>query len=103
WGFYDAIDYTPSRVPDGERRVVVYNYMAHHHGMTLAALANCLLDHRLQRRFQEQPLIRSTELLLQEKVPVSVLEFQPQSDEVTSPPPVIETLEPVSRRITTAA
>jgi cyclic beta-1,2-glucan synthetase len=102
WGFYDAVDYTPSRVPPGERRVVVYNYMAHHHGMTLAALANCLLDHRLQRRFQEQPLIRSAELLLQEKVPVSVLEFQPQSDETATPPPLTETPEPVSRRITTA-
>ncbi|HEY2250686.1 MAG TPA: cyclic beta 1-2 glucan synthetase, partial [Planctomycetaceae bacterium] len=102
WGYYDAVDYTPDRVPPGERRIVVYNYMAHHHGMTLAALANCLLDHQVQRRFQAQPLIRSVELLLQEKVPVAVLEFQPQSDEVTVAPPVVEPLEPVSRRITTA-
>ena len=101
WGYYDAVDYTPDRVPEGERRIVVYNYMAHHHGMTLAALANCLLDHRIQRRFQEQPLIRSAELLLQEKVPVAVLEFQPQTDEATTAPRLTEPLEPVSRRITT--
>ena len=24
WGFYDAVDYTPDRVPDGERRAVVF-------------------------------------------------------------------------------
>ena len=90
WGFYEAVDYTPSRVPDGRRCVIVYSYMAHHQGMTLAALANCLLNHVLQRRFQELPLIRSTELLLQEKVPVSVLHFQPQADEATPAPPLNE-------------
>jgi len=101
-GYYEAVDYTPTRVPDGRRCVVVYAYMAHHHGMTLAALANCLLNHVLQRRFQNLPLLRSTELLLQEKVPVSVLHFQPQADEATPAPPVHVPLEPVSRRITTA-
>ena len=40
WGFYDAVDYTPDRVPDGERRVVVFSYMTHHQGMTMVALAN---------------------------------------------------------------
>ena len=103
WGLYDALDYTPSRVPEGERRVVVYCYMAHHHGMTLTALANCLLDHRMQRRFQGLPLIRATELLLQERVPVAVLEFQPQTDEAASVPQLPESPGPVSRRLSTAA
>ncbi len=102
WGLYDAIDYTPDRVPEGERRVVVYCYMAHHQGMTMAALSNCLFDHRLQRRFQSQPLVRATELLIQERVPVAVLEFQPQADEAASVPHLPETPSPVSRRITSA-
>ena len=48
----------------------------------IAALANCLLDRRMQRRFQRQPLARAIDLLLQERVPVSVLQFQPQDDGV---------------------
>ncbi len=100
WGLYDAIDYTPSRVPEGERRVVVYCYMAHHQGMTMAALSNCLFDHRTQRQFQSQPLVRATELLIQERVPVAVLEFQPEADEAAAVAQLPETPSPVSRRIT---
>ena len=102
WGFYDAVDFTPERVPETERRTIVYCYMAHHHGMTMAALANCLLENCMQRRFQGQPLARATELLLQERVPTAVLEFQPHGEEastVTLPP---ETIGPVSRRLATA-
>ena len=101
WGFYDAVDYTPGRVPPGERRIVVYCYMAHHHGMTMVALANCLLDHCMQRRFQGQPLIRATELLLQERVPQGVLQFQPPAGEAATVPALPETPGPVSRLLST--
>jgi len=101
WGFYESVDYTPDRVPEGDRRVVVYSYMAHHQGMTLVALANALFDHCVQRRFQRQPLIRSTDLLLQERIPLAVLEFQPQDDSAATVPPMLALPGPVSRRITT--
>jgi cyclic beta-1,2-glucan synthetase len=101
WGFYDAVDYTPERVPAGERHAVVYNYMAHHQGMIMVALSNCLQDHRMQRRFQRQPLARSTDLLLQERTPMSVLQFQPQDDSTAAPPPLPETPGHVSRQIST--
>ena len=42
YGFYEAIDYTPERVPKGKRSVVVRSYMAHHQGMSLVALNNTL-------------------------------------------------------------
>ena len=42
FGFYEALDYTPSRLPEGERVAVVRTYMAHHQGMTLAAIDNAL-------------------------------------------------------------
>ncbi|MEX0586050.1 MAG: glucoamylase family protein, partial [Pirellulales bacterium] len=103
WGFYDALDYTPERVPQGKRNVVVACYMAHHHGMTLAALANRLLDRVLQRRFQRHRLPRATELLLEERIPVSVLQFQPHGDEVAAVPIVPEVVGPVSRKLLTAA
>jgi cyclic beta-1,2-glucan synthetase len=101
WGCYEALDYTPERVSEGERRTVVYCYMAHHQGMVMTALVNTLLDNRMQRRFQEQALARAIDLLLQERVPVSVLLFQPRDDSVAAPPPVPTTLGPVSRRINT--
>ena len=30
YGYYDAVDFTPQRVPEGKRHAVVRNYMAHH-------------------------------------------------------------------------
>ena len=44
-------------------------YMAHHQGMSLLALASLLLDRPMQRRFLSDPLVKATELLLQERVP----------------------------------
>jgi cyclic beta-1,2-glucan synthetase len=69
FGFYEAVDYTAGRLPEGERRVVVRSYMAHHQGMSLVALANALLDAPMPRRFHAEPMVRSAELLLQERVP----------------------------------
>jgi len=69
YGFYEAIDYTPSRVPPDKDHVVVRSYMAHHHGMTLLSIAYALLGRPMQRRFATAPSFRATELLLQERVP----------------------------------
>jgi cyclic beta-1,2-glucan synthetase len=68
-GFYEAVDFTPARVPRGQRSVVVRSFMAHHQGMSFLSLAYALLDRPMQRRFQSDPLFRATELLLQERVP----------------------------------
>ena len=35
YGLYEAIDYTPSRLPRGKLSVVVRSFMAHHQGMSL--------------------------------------------------------------------
>ena len=45
------------------------SYMAHHQGMILLSLVNYLQDDVMVRRFHADPLVRSVELLLQEKVP----------------------------------
>ncbi|HVV81583.1 MAG TPA: glucoamylase family protein, partial [Kofleriaceae bacterium] len=68
-GFYEAIDYTPGRLPSGAERVTVKSFMAHHQGMTMLSLAYVLLDRPMQRRFAADPAVRATELLLQERVP----------------------------------
>jgi cyclic beta-1,2-glucan glucanotransferase len=69
YGFYEAIDYTPSRVPRGQSHVIVRSYMAHHQGMTLLGLSHVLLERPMQRRFESVPIFQATTLLLQEKVP----------------------------------
>jgi cyclic beta-1,2-glucan synthetase len=69
FGFYEAVDYTPSRLPRGVDRVIVRSYMAHHQGMTFLSLAYLLLDRPMQERFDRNPSFRATDLLLQERVP----------------------------------
>ncbi len=69
YGFHDAVDFTPTRVPEGKRCAVVYNYMAHHHGMSIAAVANVAFNGALRARFHADPVIEAAELLLQEKAP----------------------------------
>jgi len=69
YGFYEAVDYTPSRLPRGEDSVTVRSFMAHHQGMSFLSLAYLLLDRPMQRRFESDPMLRATELLLQERVP----------------------------------
>ncbi|HSU54359.1 MAG TPA: glucoamylase family protein, partial [Candidatus Dormibacteraeota bacterium] len=69
FGFYEAVDYTPSRLRRGETRAVIRSFMAHHQGMSLLSLAYVLLDRPMQRRFQSEPLFQATMLLLQERIP----------------------------------
>jgi cyclic beta-1,2-glucan synthetase len=68
-GFYEAIDYTPARLPRGHSHAVVRSYMAHHQGMTFLSLAQALLDGRMQARFASDPAFQATALLLQERIP----------------------------------
>ena len=69
YGFYEAVDYTPSRLPPGQSSVTIRSFMAHHQGMGLLALAYLVLDRPMQRRFMSCPFFRAADLLLQERVP----------------------------------
>jgi cellobiose phosphorylase len=69
FGLYEAIDYTPSRLPRGQSSAIVRSYMAHHEGMSLLSLAYLLLDRPMQKRFESDPLLQATILLLQERIP----------------------------------
>ena len=92
YGFFEAIDYTPPRVPRGKSHAVVRSFMAHHQGMSLLALANVLLDGPMQRRFMSVPLVKATALLLQERVPKKGAMLHPHAAEVSAAarPPTIE-------------
>lgn len=69
YGLYEAVDYTPARLPRGQTSAVVRSFMAHHQGMSLLSLAYALLDRPMQKRFESDPLFQATTLLLQERVP----------------------------------
>ena len=61
YGFYEAIDYTPSLVRRADRlSLVIGPFMAHHQGMTLLSLAYVLLDRPMQRRFEADPQFQAT-------------------------------------------
>ncbi|HAL29676.1 MAG TPA: hypothetical protein DCP20_03035 [Coriobacteriia bacterium] len=97
FGYYEAIDYTPGRVPAGKERAVVKAYMAHHQGMSMLALGNMLCGYRMQERFHSDPLVASAELLLQERVPRRVQTAQPRAEEVEFVRSVREVQAPVAR------
>ncbi len=69
FGFYEAIDYTASRLPRGQSSAVIRSFMAHHQGMVLLSLAHLLLDRPMQKRFQADARFQATMLLLQERIP----------------------------------
>jgi len=71
YGFYEAVDYTPARLPPGQACAVVRSFMAHHQGMGLLALSHLLHGRPMQRRFEGDPQLRATLPLLQERVPRS--------------------------------
>ncbi len=90
YGFRDALDYT--RPNPGERFAVVQNYMAHHIGMSMVALANVLLHRIWQRRFHADALVQSAELLLHERVPRRLVLQEPQeaNPDESLPDPAME-------------
>ncbi|KRE86136.1 cyclic beta 1-2 glucan synthetase [Rhodanobacter sp. Soil772] len=75
FGLYEAIDYTPARLPLGQDSALVRQFMAHHQGMSLLALGHALLDRPMQRRFESDPQFQATSLLLQERVPKTAAEY----------------------------
>ena len=70
YGFIEAIDFTPSRCrnADGEP---VRCYMAHHLGMSMLSIANCLSDGIVKRRFMADARMHAYRCLLEEKLPVN--------------------------------
>ncbi|MFM9436604.1 cyclic beta-1,2-glucan synthetase [Janthinobacterium sp. CG_23.3] len=69
YGFYEAVDYTPARLPRGQSCAVIRSFMLHHQGMGLLALSYLLHNRPMQRRFESDPLLQSALLVLQERTP----------------------------------
>ena len=100
YGFYEALDYTSERVPEGKDNAVVRTYLAHHQGMSLVALANVLNEGAMRARFHAEPMVQAAELLLQERTPRDVLVARPRAEEVSAAAHVRELVPPAVRRFT---
>jgi cyclic beta-1,2-glucan synthetase len=98
YGWYEALDYTPARIPAGQRVAVVRAYMAHHQGMTLVAIADTLHDGSMRTRFHSEPIVQATELLLHERIPRDAAVARPRAEEVAAAATVRELAAPISRR-----
>nr|WP_233175729.1 glycoside hydrolase family 94 protein [Dyella sp. ASV24] len=75
FGLYEAVDYTPARLPRGQSAAVIRSFMAHHQGMSLLAINYLLRDRPMQARFGSDPSFQATLLLLQERVPRAAVEY----------------------------
>jgi cyclic beta-1,2-glucan synthetase len=87
YGFYESIDYTPAHLPPGRRGVIVKAYMAHHQGMALVALDNVLNGMPMPRRFHNEPRIKASALLLEERLPTTAPVVEVRATQIAAPPP----------------
>ncbi len=101
YGFYESLDYTSSRLQEGDKLEVVRAYMAHHQGMSIVAIANILGDGAMRNRFHAAPIVQATELLLQERTPRGVLVARPRAEEVSAAALVRDLVPPVVRTFKT--
>lgn len=85
FGLYEAIDFTPDRVPSQKRFAIVRSYMAHHGGMGLLALDYALNGQPMQRRFMADPEFRAAALLLQERIPAAGIRLPAEREVAESP------------------
>ncbi|HEY4735409.1 MAG TPA: glucoamylase family protein [Gemmatimonadaceae bacterium] len=97
YGFRDALDYT--RPAPGSRKTVVGTFMAHHIGMSIVALNNALNRQIWPRRFHTDPLVRSAELVLQERIPRRLVMQDVQGDSAPRVPSEME--KPAVREVET--
>lgn len=69
YGFYEAMDFTSSRLLRGKEFMPVRSYMAHHQGMILLAIQNYLQNDITVSRFTGDPAMRTIDILLREQPP----------------------------------
>ena len=102
YGFYEALDYTSTRLPEGKDVAIIRAFLAHHQGMTVVAIANGLLDGKMRARFHAEPIVQATELLLQERTPRDVAVAHPRAEEVETAATVRDLELPAVRRLRSA-
>ena len=97
YGWYEALDFTRARVPDGAKFAIVRAYMAHHQAMSLIAIADALQDGAMRARFHAEPIVQAAELLLQERMPRDVALARPPPEQA-APSVAADSLVPETQR-----
>ncbi|MEP6711700.1 MAG: glucoamylase family protein [Ferruginibacter sp.] len=69
YGFYEAVDYTKSRLQRRQNFAIIKSFMSHHQGMAFLSLSYQLHNKPMQERFAADVQIKSALLLLQERIP----------------------------------
>lgn len=82
YGFYEAIDYTSSRLKPGQKAAPVKTYMSHHQGLILLSINNLFGKNILQERFGKNPEIAAIDILLQETMPENVIITKEKKEKV---------------------
>ncbi|HEX3664222.1 MAG TPA: glucoamylase family protein [Rhizomicrobium sp.] len=100
YGWCEAIDYTPERLPEGKQFAVIRAYMAHHQAMSILGIANALHDGRMRARFHSEPMVRAAELLLQERMPRDIALARPLPEQSAGPAQIKSHLPEIQRRYT---
>jgi cyclic beta-1,2-glucan synthetase len=102
YGFYEAIDYTPDRLPKHHTGgIPLLTYMAHHQGMSLLALDNAVNAAPMQDRFHADRRVQAAALLLQERLPNLVPFKNPPLEKADHLPSSRESTRVSARRYTT--
>ncbi|MCR5146561.1 MAG: hypothetical protein K6B70_04370 [Clostridia bacterium] len=73
YGFYESIDYTPSRIGKNKKYQNVKTYMAHHQALILLSINNLINNNILQKRFMKNPEMQSINILLEERMPENMI------------------------------
>jgi cyclic beta-1,2-glucan synthetase len=82
YGFYEAIDYTSTRLRKNEEFADVKTYMAHHQGLILLSINNLINNNILPKRFMENPEMKAVDILLQERMPESLIVTKEKKEKV---------------------
>lgn len=67
YGYYEAMDFNSPDAQTLAPYCIVKSYMAHHQGMNLVAINNFINNGVMRRRFHAEPIVKATEILLEEK------------------------------------
>ena len=79
FGFYEAVDFTKSRIGGGF--ALVRCYMSHHIGMSMVAAANFIFDGIFVKRFTSDIYIKSSLYSLYEKIPTEQPPYKHRKNE----------------------
>lgn len=80
YGYYEAIDYITPKTNSYKKYNIVKSFFAHHQGMSLTALNNFINDNIIQERFHKEPIIKATEIIMEEKQPSFIIIRDEQKD-----------------------